>query len=194
MSEHAHKPGRYFAAAFLLIFAVIFADQASKWFVLESMLRTKVTHPDFWTWFMKPEPLQYFIDQQEEYNTVTLAPWLDFKMVWNRGISFGMFDSDNPKMPVLFMCVSLFVSVGLFVWMAIARGRLLLVALPLVIGGAIGNVCDRIRFGAVADFVDFHVGDWHWPAFNLADASICIGAGLLVIHALLDKSAQKNEA
>jgi len=193
MTDHSLKPGRYFLAAFLLIFAVVFADQASKWFVLETMLRTKPAQQDFWTWFMTPNPLQYFIDQQETYNTVTFTSWLNFTMVWNRGISFGMFDSDNPKMPLMFVCLSLFVAMGLFVWMAIARGRLLLVALPLVIGGAIGNACDRVRFGAVADFVDVHVAGWHRPAFNVADASICIGAALLVIHALLDHGGKKPE-
>ncbi len=192
MSDHASKPGRYFIAAFLLIFGVLLADQASKWFVLETMLREKSTGPDFWTWFKTSAPLPYFVDQIEKYKTVTFNGWLNFTMVWNRGVSFGMFDSDNPKMPVMFMCLSLFVAMGLFIWMAIARGRLLLVALPLVIGGALGNVCDRMRFGAVADFIDVHVGDRHWPTFNVADACICIGAGFLIIHALLDNHQKKT--
>ena len=54
-------------------------------------------------------------------------------------------------------------------------------ALSLVLGGALGNVIDRVRIGAVVDFVDFHVGDWHWPAFNVADSAICIGAALLLV-------------
>ena len=55
----------------------------------------------------------------------------------------------------------------------------------LVIGGALGNVVDRLRYGAVVDFLDFHVAGWHWPAFNLADAGICVGAGLIVVDGLL---------
>lgn len=192
MSEHVNKPGRYFLAAFILIFAVVMADQASKWFVLETMLRTKGTSPDFWQWFKTRELVQFFVDQQETYKSVTLTPFLNFQMVWNRGISFGMLESDSSKMPIAFIALSLVISVCLFVWMAVARGRLLFFALPLIIGGAIGNVCDRIRFGAVADFIDVHVAGRHWPAFNIADSCICIGAALLIIHAIFDKSDDKK--
>lgn len=57
-------------------------------------------------------------------------------------------------------------------------------ALSLIIGGALGNVLDRLRFGAVADFLDFHLGNLHWPAFNVADSAICIGIALLLTHSL----------
>ena len=60
-----------------------------------------------------------------------------------------------------------------------------MLALGLIIGGAVGNIVDRLRFGAVADFLDFHIGAYHWPAFNLADASITVGIALLLIDALL---------
>lgn len=193
MSDHATKPGRYFVIAFFLIFAVLVADQVSKWYVVESMLRTKSTGPDFGTWFITSSPIQFFIDQMEEYKTVKINDWLNFQMVWNRGMSFGMLDTDNPKMPLLFMSVSMLISVGMFVWMALARGRLLLFALPLIIGGAMGNVCDRVRFGAVADFIDVHIKEHHWPAFNLADSAICTGAVLLGLYALLDHKSGTPE-
>jgi signal peptidase II len=67
---------------------------------------------------------------------------------------------------------------------------LLAVALALVIGGAVGNVIDRIRFGAVVDFLDFHVAGWHWPAFNIADSAITIGVILLILDSL--KSRPEN--
>jgi signal peptidase II len=61
------------------------------------------------------------------------------------------------------------------------------VALGLVIGGAVGNVVDRIRWGAVADFLDFHLAGWHWPAFNVADSAIVVGVGLLLLEALFSR-------
>ncbi|MGI9450680.1 MAG: signal peptidase II, partial [Geminicoccaceae bacterium] len=60
----------------------------------------------------------------------------------------------------------------------------------LVIGGALGNVIDRIRFGAVVDFLDFHIAGYHWPAFNVADSAICVGAGLLLLDGLLSPARQ----
>jgi signal peptidase II len=61
----------------------------------------------------------------------------------------------------------------------------LAVAIGLIIGGAIGNVIDRIRLGAVVDFLDFHIGTWHWPAFNVADSAICIGVAVMLLDGLL---------
>lgn len=74
------------------------------------------------------------------------------------------------------------------------QSRMLQVALGLIIGGAIGNVIDRIRIGAVFDFLDFHLFGHHWPAFNLADSAICIGAIIILIDGLfLIKGVDKNE-
>jgi signal peptidase II len=73
---------------------------------------------------------------------------------------------------------------ALVVWLRKAETRTLAVALGLVIGGAVGNVIDRLRFGAVFDFLDFHALGWHWPAFNLADSAISVGVGLLLIDTL----------
>ena len=64
------------------------------------------------------------------------------------------------------------------------------VSFSLIIGGALGNVADRIRFGAVYDFLDFYYHDWHWPAFNAADSFICIGAFLIIAHSLLNHKKQ----
>ncbi|HYD18283.1 MAG TPA: signal peptidase II [Patescibacteria group bacterium] len=191
--QQLHKPGRFFAVAFVLILAVIAADQASKWYVLETMLRTNPENLDFWSWFTKRAPLAFFEDQQEKYKQVVFNGWLNFTMVWNKGISFGMFASQNGKMPVLFICVSLCISMALFFWLVLARTTLLFIALPPIIGGAIANVCDRVRFGAVADFIDLHIGEHHWPAFNIADACVVIGAALVVIDAILDKSDNKKD-
>jgi len=75
-------------------------------------------------------------------------------------------------------------SVVLLVWLRKAEQPLLRVALGLVIGGAIGNMIDRMAYGAVADFFDFHLGGWHWPAFNIADSGIVVGVALLFLDGL----------
>lgn len=192
MSEQVIRPGRYFIVAFFLILVVIGLDQASKWFVMESMLRVKSEGPDFWTWFKTRDMIEYFADQQEKYKQVVFTPWLNFTMVWNKGVSFGM-GAGAGKTPLLFIALSMMISFGLLIWLVLARTKMLFLALPLIIGGAIGNVIDRVRFGAVADFIDVHIADRHWPAFNVADACVCIGAFFLILDTIFDKSGTKKD-
>ena len=77
--------------------------------------------------------------------------------------------------------------VVLLFWLSRVRSRLLAIAIGLIIGGAVGNVIDRLRFGAVVDFLDFHVGSWHWPAFNLADSAICLGVAAMLLDGVLSR-------
>lgn len=109
---------------------------------------------------------------------ITVTPFFNLVMVWNRGVSFGMLrDADARHVLIGFTTL---VIACLLVWLNRAGGRLLPYALGLVIGGAYGNLLDRVIYGAVADFFDFHALGHHWPAFNVADAAICIGVALLV--------------
>ena len=87
-------------------------------------------------------------------------------MAWNRGVSFGILNHQGDWNWLVLSVLSLVIVAGLAVWLARVDRRLLALALGLVIGGALGNVVDRLRFGAIADFLDVHVGLWHWPAFN----------------------------
>jgi len=96
-----------------------------------------------------------------------------------------MLDGLGPLAPWLLSGVALAVVVTLLFWLRRSEHAMLAVGLGLVIGGALGNVVDRARYGAVVDFLDFHVAGWHWPAFNFADAGICIGAGLILVDGLL---------
>jgi signal peptidase II len=73
----------------------------------------------------------------------------------------------------------------LIYWLRRAASPFLAIAIGLIIGGAVGNVIDRLRLGAVVDFLDFHVGAYHWPAFNLADSAICIGVAAMLLDGLL---------
>lgn len=108
--------------------------------------------------------------------------------VWNRGVSFGLFASGSPWTPVLLTGLSVIVAAALGWWLRQATSRLLVVALGLVIGGALGNAIDRTVHGAVMDFLDFHWAGLHWPAFNVADSAISVGAALLVWDALFGGS------
>lgn len=109
---------------------------------------------------------------------IKITPFFNLVMVWNRGVSFGMLrDADARHLLIGF---TLLVIACLLVWLSRSGGRLLPWALGLVIGGAYGNVIDRVIYGAVADFFDVHAFGYHWPAFNVADAAICIGVALLI--------------
>jgi signal peptidase II len=114
---------------------------------------------------------------------ITVTPFFNLVMVWNRGVSFGMLGSLGT--PWLLSGLAVAVVIGLLLWLRRSEHAMLAVGLGLVIGGALGNVVDRLRYGAVVDFLDFHLAGWHWPAFNLADAGICVGAGLIVVDGLL---------
>ena len=95
---------------------------------------------------------------------------LDLTMVWNRGVTFGLLTGDNPWNQMILAGLAAMIAVVLLRWLWRAENGLIAAALGMVIGGAIGNVIDRFRFGAVVDFVDAHAGGWHWYVFNVADA------------------------
>lgn len=190
--------GRFFIMGLFLALVVIFADQYTKWLVMETVLRANPTMVGFQEWFMTRNPVNFFLDQREAYNTLAVTPFLNLVMVWNQGISFGMLSSadDAQMMTSVLIGVSVMISMIMLIWMALTTRAVSAIALGLIIGGAIGNVIDRIRFGAVADFVDVYVGDWHWPAFNLADSAIVIGALLLMVDVIRapDKDKQEKQA
>ena len=108
-------------------------------------------------------------------------------MVWNRGASVGLFSSQSPWTPVLLCSVAVIISIALGIWMYKAKSPWLATALGMMIGGALGNAIDRVIFGAVADFLDFHAYGYHWPAFNVADMAISIGVVMLLFDGLIEK-------
>jgi signal peptidase II len=122
---------------------------------------------------------------------IELAPFANLVMVWNTGITFGLL-GDTQWGRWAFAVLALAIVAILLSWLARAIYRRTAVALGLVIGGAIGNVIDRIRWGAVADFLDFHVAGWHWPAFNVADSAIVVGVALLLLEALFGRKDSLN--
>lgn len=155
-------------AAVLLI-----ADQASKWWILEELRLPEVGHI----------PL------------LALGPFgLDLSMVWNRGVTFGLLSGDGPWNHLLLALLATGIALFLVRWLAKAETRMVAVALGAVIGGAVGNVADRLRFGAVVDFVDAHAWGWHWYVFNIADAGIVCGVAALVADALFRRPPAAKEA
>lgn len=114
-----------------------------------------------------------------------LASFFNLVLVYNRGVSFGMFNRGAGSGALLFSLAAAAIVIGLVYWLTRVSNPLLAVAIGLIIGGAAGNVADRIRLGAVVDFLDFHIGSWHWPAFNLADSAICVGVAAMLLDGLL---------
>jgi signal peptidase II len=163
--------------AALLALAVLIADQATKWLVTTQALAAAPA--SFSAWFAAPPAAV-------EGTNLPLLPFLDLTLVLNRGVSFGLLSGAHGIFtPLLLSVVTLAVTAALAVWLARSAPGLQRLALALIIGGAAGNLVDRLRLGVVVDFVDFHAWGWHWPAFNLADAAIVAGVGLIVLTTLL---------
>lgn len=116
---------------------------------------------------------------------IEVTSFFNIVMVWNRGASFGLFGSGASWGQLALGLVAAAICIALTVWLFRVTHRWLAAALGFVIGGAIGNVIDRVIYGAVADFLDFHAFGWHWPAFNVADMSICVGVGMLLLDGLI---------
>ncbi len=145
--------------------AVFVADQISKLWIL------------FWV-------------RLEDTGPWVLAPFLEFVMVWNRGISYGLFQQSTELGRWLLVAASIAASIWLAFWLRRAVRRIEALALGLIIGGALGNVVDRIAYGAVADFVHFFWGDsFSWYVFNIADAAIVVGVAALLYDAFLGEKA-----
>ncbi len=116
---------------------------------------------------------------------VQVTGFFNLVLVWNRGVSFGMFQAGGEHGRWLLVGMAVLVSAVLLVWLRREQRLLPRLAIWLILAGALGNVVDRVRFGAVIDFLDFHAFGYHWPAFNVADSAIVVGAVLLVGDSLL---------
>ena len=115
---------------------------------------------------------------------IPVTPFFNLVLGHNRGVSFGFFDGNSPLNQWLLSFVALAITAALVIWLARIDKPWVAVALGLIIGGAIGNVIDRLADGAVVDFLDFHWGEHHWPAFNVADTGITMGAAALILDSL----------
>lgn len=116
---------------------------------------------------------------------VHLTGFLNLVLVYNRGAAFGFLSNADGWQNAFFIAVAVAIVAAIIVFLARGgrRDRLTAIALMLVLGGAAGNLVDRVRLGEVVDFIDFHIGAWHWYTFNLADSAITVGAVLLGVDA-----------
>ena len=172
-TNHKLKP----LLGFGLVIDLIIIDQISKWLILEYIMRPK------WDFGAQPLGLFEWFGSSERIGVASteLLPFFNLTMVWNQGISFGLFQGDTPY---FLIGLALAISAIFAVWLCRTKVWTQTFALALVIGGALGNVIDRFHFGAVADFFDFHINDWHYPAFNGADSFITIGIVLLLFDSV----------
>ena len=174
-NPQAHEPdgnglldrltSRLFRLGLGVALVVILLDQLSKWAILKHF---EIASP-----WAKP-----------------VFPGFKLVLVFNKGVSFGQFDWLGPE---ILSALAIVISTVLVFWLRKAQTRLLAVALGFVIGGAIGNVIDRLRFDAVVDFLDFYIPgtNWpHWPAFNVADSAIVVGVGLIILEGMFAERAK----
>jgi lipoprotein signal peptidase len=159
---------RYVRTGGIAAVLVLLADQASKWSVMS------------------------LIDLPER-GQVVLAPVLNLAMVRNTGVTFGLLTGFGEWGHLLLAGLAICVVAALGIWLWRAETRLAAIALGAIGGGAIGNVIDRLRFGWVVDFIDAHLGDWHWYVFNLADAAIVCGVAALVIDSQWPRRAPADK-
>jgi signal peptidase II len=149
---------RRLASVVAVALAAAGLDQASKWLMLEVVLNP-------------PELIE-------------LTPFLNLRLGFNTGVSFGLFRDTLEAWPGLLGLFKFAAGFGLLAWAVFAGHRLERIGLALMAGGAFGNAIDRWRQGAVTDFLDLHWGDWHWPTFNGADIALTFGVALMLAAAL----------
>ena len=160
-------PKRQMVRASLITLIVLGLDQLTKWFIL---YRTTVP-----------------IEQPAE-----ITSFFNLVLVWNYGISFGIGNDGTIEGRWLFITLAVGICMVLLYMLLTTTSRMKAYTIALVLGGAVGNIIDRVRYGAVVDFIDIHLAGFHWPAFNIADSAICIGVVLLCWHSMIDPNESKK--
>ncbi|MFQ5971377.1 MAG: signal peptidase II [Alphaproteobacteria bacterium] len=155
-----------------LAVAVIAADQLSKWGIVAGVFGRSFADGGLFDGGLDPAP-------------VLVTGFLNVVLFGNRGVSFGLFGGAQGQ--TVLVVVALVIVAALVFWLWRVKLALLAAGIGLIVGGALGNVIDRLRFGAVVDFLDFHAFGLHWPAFNLADSAIVVGVALLLLDGLFGR-------
>lgn len=164
-ATHQNQLGSAKTYLFLALFVLI-ADQVSKWWAQMSLpMAQAIKVTDFLNWFL----------------------------IYNPGAAFSFLSQAGGWQRWFFTIIGIIAAV-VIIWLLQknTQDRPFCIALALILGGAIGNVLDRLLYGAVVDFIDVHYQGWHWPAFNLADSAISIGATLIVINEIRRALQQRN--
>lgn len=162
-----------------IILAIVVIDQLAKDFLLYLITgRVPVSGA---AWSLVPMP----------YMMWRITSFFNIVFTWNPGTSFSLFRALGEAAPLIIVVATGFIIGFIGYYMAMRARSWERPALALIMGGAIGNLIDRVRFGAVIDFLDFHLGVHHWPAFNIADICICVGVGLYVLMWLIQQHREK---
>tara|TARA_B000000565_G_C23714061_1_gene350834 strand:+ start:63 stop:611 length:549 start_codon:yes stop_codon:yes gene_type:complete len=133
--------------------------------------------------------INFFSSGQNEYY---INPFLNFILIWNKGIAFGFFDSENLTYHMISLAI--FIILGFIVYMIITSNKIFeKICLSILLGGALGNFFDRLYYQAVPDFIDLHYNNFHWFVFNVSDISITIGIILLLINELIKGKEKTDE-
>jgi signal peptidase II len=143
----------------LTALAVLIADQASKFWLLYGL-------------------------EMKDHERIVVAPFLDFELLWNPGISFSLFPQGTATGRWILLGLTLAATALLAGWLWRVNGRLTGLALGAIVGGALGNGHDRFAYNAVIDFLDFHALGYHFYVFNIADSAITLGVALLLYDSL----------
>ncbi len=144
-----------YLAAFVALF-----DQGTKWWIVNEVMRRGV-------------------------RVVPVTSFLNFVLSLNKGITFGIFNNGHQYMSYVFIGASVIILGLLLHWLIHTSSVMVGVGLGLVMGGAIGNMIDRVNYGGVVDFIDFHLFNYHWYTFNVADSAIVCGVALLMLENLV---------
>jgi signal peptidase II len=145
---------------FYALASVGLVDQLTKWLILERM--------------------------DDVHRTIPVTSFLNIVLVWNKGMTFGLFSHKAQNfLPYILTAIAVCILILLGRWLLNTKSTAVALALGAIMGGAIGNVIDRVRWGAVLDFLDFYYLTYHWYAFNVADAAIVTGVALLLIDGMV---------
>lgn len=164
------------------------------------MIKNNNNHALPWLWLSAivivfDQLTKHFVLRHLSYDQVVNAlPFLNITLRFNRGAAFSFLGDASGWQIYLLAGISVVVSLLLIIWLSRLHRRQWLTAVPLslILGGALGNLIDRLRFGYVVDFIDFHVGAWHFATFNIADAAVSIGAAGLVLGLIYESIARKS--
>ncbi len=163
MPNTAHRPAQRW---YLLAAVVVLLDQLSKWAIVASFSRGEV---------------------------LPVTGYFNLLLTYNEGAAFSFLAAAGGWQRWALSALALVLSAVLVVWISRAAKRWQeALPLALILGGALGNVIDRLRFGAVVDFLDLHYGGYHWPAFNVADMAISAGAMIILLSLIFDKESRKG--
>lgn len=153
-----------------IIFGVIILDQVSKGILLYLITGGVPLSGPAWSVVSYPYLMAHITD------------FFNIVFTWNPGTSFSLFRALGESAPLVIVIITGFIIGFILHYLFTRATRTERLPLALIAGGALGNLIDRIRFGAVVDFLDFHIGGWHYPAFNIADICIVVGVGLYILN------------